>query len=62
MGSHFKERLRAPDSRLLGMFVKFPTTETSEILAGFKWLAVAADTGLFTTAQAAPGDGAQVAS
>ena len=33
MGSHFKERLCAPDSRLLGMFVKFPTMETIEILA-----------------------------
>ncbi|HLZ30687.1 MAG TPA: aldolase/citrate lyase family protein [Chloroflexota bacterium] len=33
MGSHFKERLWAPESRLLGMFVKFPTMETIEILA-----------------------------
>src|SRR5258708_30184745 len=33
MGSHFKERLCAPDGRLLGMFVKFPTMETIEILA-----------------------------
>jgi 2-keto-3-deoxy-L-rhamnonate aldolase RhmA len=33
MGTHFKERLCAPDSRLLGMFVKFPTMETIEILA-----------------------------
>src|SRR3977135_78444 len=33
MGSHFKDRLSAPDSRLLGMFVKFPTMETIEILA-----------------------------
>jgi 4-hydroxy-2-oxoheptanedioate aldolase len=33
MGSHFKEQLCAPDSRLLGMFVKFPTMETIEILA-----------------------------
>ena len=33
MGSHFKERLCAPDSRPLGMFVKFPTLETIEILA-----------------------------
>jgi 2-keto-3-deoxy-L-rhamnonate aldolase RhmA len=33
MGSHFKERLCAPDSRPLGMFVKFPTMETIEILA-----------------------------
>jgi 4-hydroxy-2-oxoheptanedioate aldolase len=33
MGSHFKERLCAPDSRLVGMFVKFPTLETMEILA-----------------------------
>jgi 2-keto-3-deoxy-L-rhamnonate aldolase RhmA len=33
MGSHFRERLHDPDSRLLGMFVKFPTLETMEILA-----------------------------
>jgi 2-keto-3-deoxy-L-rhamnonate aldolase RhmA len=33
MGSHFKERLYDPDSRLVGMFVKFPTIETMEILA-----------------------------
>jgi 4-hydroxy-2-oxoheptanedioate aldolase len=33
MGSHFKARLCAPDSQLLGMFVKFPTLETIEILA-----------------------------
>jgi 2-keto-3-deoxy-L-rhamnonate aldolase RhmA len=33
VGSHFKERLCAPDSRLFGMFVKFPTMETIEILA-----------------------------
>jgi 4-hydroxy-2-oxoheptanedioate aldolase len=33
MGTHFKERLCAPDSRLVGMFVKFPTLETIEILA-----------------------------
>jgi 2-keto-3-deoxy-L-rhamnonate aldolase RhmA len=33
MGSRFKERLCAPDARLLGMFVKFPTLETTEILA-----------------------------
>jgi 2-keto-3-deoxy-L-rhamnonate aldolase RhmA len=33
MGSHFKERLYDPTSRLLGMFVKFPTMETIEILA-----------------------------
>jgi len=33
MGSHFKERLCAPDSHPLGMFVKFPTMETIEILA-----------------------------
>src|SRR3569833_2558978 len=33
MGTHFKERLHAPDARLLGMFVKFPTLETTEILA-----------------------------
>src|SRR5438445_786867 len=117
MGSRSKERLCAPDSRLLGMFVKFPMMETierpeavedierildipgvdagfigqsdltqtlgdraaaqklvdralaacvargipacttaygddvsSRLDQGFKWLAVAADTGLFTTA------------
>jgi 4-hydroxy-2-oxoheptanedioate aldolase len=33
MGSHFKERLYDPQSRLMGMFVKFPTIETMEILA-----------------------------
>jgi 4-hydroxy-2-oxoheptanedioate aldolase len=33
MGSHFKERLYEPTSRLIGMFVKFPTIETVEILA-----------------------------
>jgi 2-keto-3-deoxy-L-rhamnonate aldolase RhmA len=33
MGSYFKERLYEPDSRLVGMFVKFPTIETIEILA-----------------------------
>jgi 4-hydroxy-2-oxoheptanedioate aldolase len=33
MGSHFKERLCAPDARLLGMFVKFPTLESIETLA-----------------------------
>ena len=33
MGSHFKERLCAPESHLLGMFVKFPTMESIEILA-----------------------------
>jgi 2-keto-3-deoxy-L-rhamnonate aldolase RhmA len=33
MGTHFKERLCAPESRLVGMFVKFPTLETMEILA-----------------------------
>lgn len=33
MGSHFRERLHDPASRLLGMFVKFPTLETMEILA-----------------------------
>ncbi len=33
MGSNFKERLHDPSSRLLGMFVKFPTIETMEILA-----------------------------
>jgi 4-hydroxy-2-oxoheptanedioate aldolase len=33
MGSRFKERLHAPESRLMGMFVKFPTMETMEILA-----------------------------
>jgi 4-hydroxy-2-oxoheptanedioate aldolase len=34
MGSHFKERLYAPNTQLMGMFVKFPTMETIEILAG----------------------------
>ncbi|MBV9582673.1 MAG: hypothetical protein JO057_29155, partial [Chloroflexi bacterium] len=33
MGSHFRERLHDPSSRLVGMFVKFPTLETTEILA-----------------------------
>jgi 4-hydroxy-2-oxoheptanedioate aldolase len=33
MGSRFKERLCAPESHLFGMFVKFPTLETIEILA-----------------------------
>ncbi len=33
MGSHFKEKLHDPASRLVGMFVKFPTLETTEILA-----------------------------
>jgi 4-hydroxy-2-oxoheptanedioate aldolase len=33
MGSHFREKLHDPGSRLLGMFVKFPTLETMEILA-----------------------------
>jgi 4-hydroxy-2-oxoheptanedioate aldolase len=33
MGSHFKERLYEPSSRLMGMFVKFPSVETMEILA-----------------------------
>jgi 2-keto-3-deoxy-L-rhamnonate aldolase RhmA len=33
MGTHFKEKLYGPDARLLGMFVKFPTLETTEILA-----------------------------
>jgi 2-keto-3-deoxy-L-rhamnonate aldolase RhmA len=33
MGSHFKERLCAPDSRLRGMFVKLPSMESIEILA-----------------------------
>ncbi len=33
MGSHFKERLCAPDARLLGMFVKFPSMESIETLA-----------------------------
>ena len=32
MGSHFKERLYEPQARLVGMFVKFPTMETIEIL------------------------------
>jgi len=33
MGSHFREKLHDPASRLIGMFVKFPTLETTEILA-----------------------------
>jgi len=33
MGSHFREKLHDPASRLVGMFVKFPTLETTEILA-----------------------------
>jgi 4-hydroxy-2-oxoheptanedioate aldolase len=33
MGSHFRERLHDPATRLLGMFVKLPTLETMEILA-----------------------------
>ena len=33
MGSHFKEKLYDPKTRPLGMFVKFPTLETTEILA-----------------------------
>jgi 2-keto-3-deoxy-L-rhamnonate aldolase RhmA len=33
MGTHLKERLCAPDARLLGMFVKFPTLESIETLA-----------------------------
>jgi len=33
MGSHFKERLYDPATRPVGMFVKFPTIETMEILA-----------------------------
>ncbi|HEY1296719.1 MAG TPA: aldolase/citrate lyase family protein [Chloroflexota bacterium] len=33
MGSHFREKLYDPGSRLVGMFVKFPTLETIEILA-----------------------------
>ena len=33
MGSHFKERLYDPATRPVGMFVKFPTLETMEILA-----------------------------
>ena len=33
MGTHFKERLCAPESRLLGMFVKFPSMETIATLA-----------------------------
>ena len=37
MGSHFKERLYEPSARLVGMFVKFPTMETMEILASLKY-------------------------
>jgi 2-keto-3-deoxy-L-rhamnonate aldolase RhmA len=33
MGSHFKERLYEPSSRLLGMFVKIPAMETIETIA-----------------------------
>jgi len=33
VGTHFKERLCAPDARLLGMFVKFPSMESIETLA-----------------------------
>ena len=33
MGSHFKEKLYDPSTRPVGMFVKFPTMETIEILA-----------------------------
>ena len=33
MGTRMRERLHAPDARLVGMFVKFPTMETMEILA-----------------------------
>ena len=33
MGSHFKEKLYDPSTRPVGMFVKFPTIETIEILA-----------------------------
>ena len=42
MGSHFKERLYEPRSRLVGMFVKFPTMETIEILgsAGYDFVIV----------------------
>jgi 4-hydroxy-2-oxoheptanedioate aldolase len=32
MGSHFKEKLYDPATRPVGMFVKFPTMETTEIL------------------------------
>jgi 2-keto-3-deoxy-L-rhamnonate aldolase RhmA len=37
MGSHFKERLYERDARLVGMFVKFPTMETIEILASLEY-------------------------
>jgi 2-keto-3-deoxy-L-rhamnonate aldolase RhmA len=37
MGSHFKERLYEPSARLVGMFVKFPTMETIEILASLEY-------------------------
>jgi 2-keto-3-deoxy-L-rhamnonate aldolase RhmA len=33
MGSHFKEKLYDPKTRPMGMFVKFPTIETMELLA-----------------------------
>lgn len=42
MGSHFKERLYESRTPLLGMFVKFPTMETIEILgsAGYDYLII----------------------
>lgn len=42
MGSHFKERLYEPNARLAGMFVKFPTMETIEILgsAGYDFVII----------------------
>jgi len=33
VGSHFKEKLYDPATRPMGMFIKFPTIETMEILA-----------------------------
>lgn len=42
MGSHFKERLYEPRARMVGMFVKFPTMETMEILgsAGYDFVII----------------------
>lgn len=42
MGSHFKERLYESPRPLLGMFVKFPTIETIEIMAhaGYDYIIV----------------------
>jgi 2-keto-3-deoxy-L-rhamnonate aldolase RhmA len=37
MGSHFKERLYDPSTRLVGMFVKYPIIETIETLASLEY-------------------------